>query len=93
MSCFLNKQDQISQFRFIGTSDSYGIVVTLKGDYSRDQGSGGTKRTTTSFQPHKSSNNQTHKEGKADGIFAAKIKKHFKQGEKTAFRMGENNSK
>ena len=86
MSCFLNKQDQISQFHFIGTSDSYGIVVTLKVDYSRDQGSGGTKWTTTSFQPHKSSNNQTHKEGKADGIFAAKIKKHFKQGEKTAFR-------
>ena len=37
--------------------------------------------------------NHTHKEGRADGIFAAKIKKHFKQGERTAFRMGENNSK
>ena len=43
MSCFLNKQDQISQFCFIGTSDSYGVVVTLKVDYFRDQGSGVTK--------------------------------------------------
>ena len=45
------------------------------------------------FPATQSSNNQTHKEGRADGIFAAKIKKYFKKGKKTAFRMGENNSK
>lgn len=54
---FLNKQDQISQFCCTEKSNSYGRVITLKVDYSGDQRSGVTKRTTASFHPSKSPNN------------------------------------